>query len=163
MLWKFKKSGSQSAQTATSFSLGSPEIPVGAPQNTDVVSAAKVENADVSPRHVSGSYVIPRGYRIVGTVVSSRPVVVDGELSGPVLVAPSVTVGKGGTLAVPTQVSSISVEGVVTGPVLVRDTFEVWPGGEVRGDVEAGSLRIHPGGVIAGAHLAIGPGRDSSS
>ena len=163
MLWKFKKTGPQTAQTATNFSIGSSENLVGTPQNADVPTVGSIENTDAPRKHVAGAYVVPRGYRIVGTVVSSRPVVVDGELSGPVLVAPSVKVGKEGRLAVPTQVSSISVEGVVTGPVLVRDTFEVWPGGEVRGDVEAGSLRIHPGGVISGAHLAIGPGRDSSS
>lgn len=163
MLWKFKKSTPQTTQTATSFSLGSTENLVAGAQNTDVPTVGNVENTDAPRKHVSGAYVVPRGYRIVGTVVSSRPIVVDGEMSGPVLVAPSVTVGKEGRLAAPTQVSSISVEGVVTGPVLVRDTFEVWPGGEVRGDVEAGSLRIHPGGVISGAHLAIGPGRESSS
>ena len=162
-MWKSKKTSQQAPQTATTFSLGSAENLVTTAQNADVPTVGAVENTDTARKHVAGAYVVPRGYRIVGTVVSSRPVVVDGELSGPVLVAPSVTVGKEGRLAVPTQVSSISVEGVVTGPVLVRDTFEVWPGGEVQGDVEAGSLRIHPGGVISGAHLAIGPGRESSS
>lgn len=163
MLWKSKKSSPQTSQTAASFALGSPESSVGTPQNTDVVAVGNAENVDVSRKHAPGSYVVPKGYRIVGTIVSSRPVVIDGEVGGAVLVAPSVAVGKEGRLAVPTQVSSISVEGLVTAPVLVRDTFEVWPGGEVRGDVEAGSLRIHPGGVISGAHLAIGPGRESSS
>jgi cytoskeletal protein CcmA (bactofilin family) len=89
--------------------------------------------------------------------VTHRPVVLEGELQGEGLVAPSVHIGKSGRLSIPTQAANITIEGTVDSPISVREGVEVRAGGVLLGDVEAGVLSIQPGGTVSGARLAIGP------
>lgn len=118
---------------------------------------SQVENTDLAPSHPQGAYVIPRAYRVSGAVVTSRPVVVEGELEGSALVAPTVDVGSAGRLNIPTQAAIVTVRGSVEGPISARDYVEVQKGGVVKAAIEAGGLAILPGGVVSGAQLAIGP------
>lgn len=151
MLWKTKKSSS-----------GTPS-----PSNTDPVSSQQdgksttfevsPQNADGGAHRTPGSFVIPKGYRVLGSVVSSKPVVVLGELMGDSLTSPAVVVGPHGKLDIPVETNTLVVEGVVAQPVKVRDEIEVKAGGSVLADVEASSISISPGGLVSGARLAIGP------
>ncbi len=158
MLWKFKKPEPQSClvsgDTAQSIS-----HPAGAVEGDrlDSNGSGKVENADVVSRNSVGSFVIPASYRVCGTIVTSRHIVIDGHLEGKALVAPSVHVSNTGRLNIPTQAGTVTVAGVVEQPVSARDLLEVRSGGALRADVEAGTLNIQPGGQISGARLAIGP------
>lgn len=120
-----------------------------------------VANVDVVSKRPDGAYIVPRHYRISGKVVTSRPVVVEGRLEGPALVAPAVHVGTLGHLNLPVQATHVVVEGVVSSRISARDLVEVMRGGEIKGDVEAGALRIAPGGLVSGARLAIGPLRSA--
>ena len=161
MLWKFKRSeSSQVAATA----VNSQPIPVAHGADKPLTATpSKIENEDVVAGVQEGAYVIPASYRIAGTLVTHRHVVVQGEIHGPALVAPSVHVGSSGRLNIPTQTTTITVSGIVESPILVRDTVEVRAGGSIQGDVEAGGLSILPGGVVSGARLAIGPLRRRES
>lgn len=151
MLWKSRKSSTGDQASS----------------NTDVVASRSdqpseklevtPENLDRSTSRPSGSFVVPKGYRISGTVVTARPVFILGELTGTSLTSPSVTVGSGGRLAAPVETNSLTVEGVVEQSATVRDGVEVRSGGAVLANLEASAISIAPGGVVSGARLAIGP------
>jgi cytoskeletal protein CcmA (bactofilin family) len=161
MLWKFKRSEpSQASAAAVTPPPTSPNYVADKPQAT---APSKVENEDVIAGHHPGTYLIPAGYRIIGSLVTHRHVVVEGDLQGPALVAPSVHVSTSGRLNIPTQAATITVSGTVEAPVMARDTVEVRAGGSLRSDVEAGGLSILPGGMVSGARLAIGPLRRRES
>lgn len=158
MLWKLKKSDSNTLPDNAPSAAPAPASPRAAPaERLGAAGATKVENTDVVAQHPAGSFVIPVSYRISGTVVTLRHVVVQGELEGPALVAPSVYVSNSGRLKAPTQAASVVVAGVVEQPVSARDVLEIRRGGALRSDVEAAVINIQPGGHISGARLAIGP------
>ena len=158
MLWKFKKSPHPATHSADSpsSSLGH-ESSSAAVDRPAAAVPTPVENVDIASNHPKGAFVIPRSYKISGTLVTSRPVVVEGELEGKALVAPTVHVGSSGRLNIPTQAAIVTVSGSIEGPVSARDYVEVQKGGTIKGDVEAGGLTILPGGVVSGARLAVGP------
>lgn len=155
MLWKFKKS--THLTTAATSSVSGQESSGAAIDASATASSSTVENVDRATSHPQGAYVIPRAYRISGTIVTSRPVVVEGELEGAALVAPTVHVGNAGRLNIPTQAATVTVSGLVEGPLSAREYVEVQRGGAIKADVEAGGLSILPGGIVSGSRLAIGP------
>ncbi len=160
MIWKFKRS--EASQTSASAGMSrsnssNPATPSQAGVASQVSAPLRAENEDALVGRTDGAYVIPASYRIVGTLVTHRPVILDGELQGSALVAPSVHVGQSGRLGIPTQAATITIDGAVDSHISARETVEVRAGGQLRGDVEAGGLSIHPGGVVSGARLAIGP------
>lgn len=155
MLWKFKRS--ETPQPSTSPVTPAPSVSNQVPQSHSTGSPSRVANEDALVGHPEGYYVVPASYRITGSLVTHRPVVLEGELQGDRLVAPSVHVRKSGRLTIPTQAAAIIIEGAVDSPISARENVEVRAGGVVRGDVEAGGLSILPGGVVSGARLAIGP------
>lgn len=158
MLWKFKKPDPHTPPVNATSAAPAPASPSAAPgERLGVAGATKVENTDVVAQYPAGSFVIPASYRISGTVVTPRHVVVQGELEGPALVAPSVHVSNSGRLKAPTQAATVVVAGVVDQPVSAREVLEIRRGGALRSDVEAAVLNIQPGGQISGARLAIGP------
>lgn len=163
MLWKFKKP-EPTPPSSSVIPSGAPIDPhkAGGADRPILNGSSKVENTDVVTRHPAGSFVIPVSYRVSGTIVTHRHVVVEGELEGAALVAPSIAVESSGRLRASTQVGTMSVAGVVEGPVSVRDILEVRNGGALTGEVEAGILNIQPGGTISGARLAIGPLRSEN-
>jgi cytoskeletal protein CcmA (bactofilin family) len=158
MLWKFKKQESQTPPESDAPAASMPHSPgVAGGERAMLNGSQKVENTDVVGRNPIGSFVIPAAYRLSGTIVTPRHVIVEGELEGPALVAPSVHVASSGRLNVPTQAATITVAGVVERSVSARELLEVLSTGALRADAEAGILNIQPGGQISGARLAIGP------
>ncbi|MEY4667709.1 MAG: Polymer-forming cytoskeletal [Pseudomonadota bacterium] len=158
MLWKSKKheSHTQSVPQAAPPST-SPSVAGNGGERAVVSGADRVENTDVVGRVPHGSFVVPASYRMSGTIVTPRHVIVEGQLEGNALVAPSVYVTSTGRLNAPTQAATITVAGIVQKPVAARELLEVRSGGALQADAEAGSLTIQPGGHISGARLAIGP------
>lgn len=161
MLWRTKKTTVVEHSPSASFSLSeqggaNPEKRVGEVENRDEVNTGDLSREQRASAR-QGVFVIPRGYKISGALVTSRSVIVEGELVGGSVFAPSVNVLKGGYLGAPTQARLVDVSGVVDGAVSAREGVVVRQGGEVRGQLEAGALSIAPGGVISGARLAIGP------
>jgi len=158
MLWKFKKPDPQVPSVSATPAPSTAHAPAGGTvDRVGFTASARVENTDVVARHPVGSFVVPASYRVSGTVVTPRHVVVEGQLDGAALVAPSVHVSSSGRLNVPTQAATITVSGLVEKPVSARELLEVRTGGALRSDVESAVLNIQPGGQISGARLAIGP------
>ena len=158
MLWKFKKTIHQGVAALSATSSSSVQDSSGAAIDRSVVdNAAMAENVDAATVPSQGAYIIPRTYRVSGTIVTSRPVVVEGELAGGGLVAPTVHIGSAGRLNTTTQAAIVTVSGLVESPISARDYVEVRKGGAIKADVEAGSISIQPGGMVSGSRLAIGP------
>ncbi len=153
MVWPLKKR-SLPPPTSAGFALGEGVIPQGAPQNSDVV--IKGPPAQPKSSGIPGAYVVPRGYKISGSIATSRPIVVDGEIAGPKTVANEVFVRPGGVVSGAIVTSSLVVEGVVEAPVSARKGVEVRAGGVLRGSVESPSLAVAPGANIGGCLLQVG-------
>ncbi len=147
MVWPLRKR-TPSPETAAGFSLGQGPT---APKNTDTVQAPVVQQEPKAP----GAYVVPKGYKVTGTISSSRPVVVAGQLEGGSLTANEVLVKSGGSVAAPSSVGTLVVEGTVDGPIAAREAVDVRPGGVVRGPIEAPTLRVAPGGIISSAQVNV--------
>ena len=101
-------------------------------------------------------FVLPKGYRINGTLFIAGNVRIDGELSGRGLVAHKVEISVSGRVRCAVEASVILVEGVAQGGLQARDLLEIRAGGEVMGDVEAASLRVLPGAILSNARCAVG-------
>jgi cytoskeletal protein CcmA (bactofilin family) len=101
-------------------------------------------------------YVIPSGYRISGAILTSRPVVVSGEIVSGLVDAPSLTVLPGGGLGASAHVQVIKIHGAVSGDIIASNLVDVSAQGEVSGEVRSPAIRVAPGARIAGASLAIG-------
>ena len=155
-----KKLLSPVSSTGSAFSIGgtgpSGEIDGGSVEAAAQNSAPDSYRKDLKSRKVSGSYVVPAGYRITGPVFTSRPIRVDGELLGRALVAREVVVSRGGTLREPAEVERIVIEGRVLGSIKAREVVELRPGGELHGDVETPSLQVSPGGILSDCTLSVG-------
>lgn len=154
MLWKTKKSDVPPSDKPVVSSQVAPAAP-----SQSATLEITPQNLDGSRKRPLGAFVVAKGYRVSGTVVTGRPVIVEGVLSGDSLTAPSVSVGSGGVLRAPLLTNSLIVEGVVEQPAVVKDTVEVRPGGCLKDEVEAAVISIAPGAVVSGARLSIGPRR----
>lgn len=102
------------------------------------------------------AYVVPSGYRISGLILSSRPVVIRGDLAGGSVDAPSVTVLPGGGLGASAHVQVIKVHGAVSGDIVASNLVDVSAQGSLSGQVRSPAIRVAPGARIAGASLAVG-------
>lgn len=159
MFWRNKKQPSSSPIATAGFSLGESGR---AGANSDTLEGAIPDISDSPPpreahrRSVSGTYVVPVGYKISGPVFTTRPVRIDGELSGRGLVAREVLVSASGLLKQSAEVDSLVVEGRVAAPVKARGSVEVRTGGELRGEVESPVLSVKPGGIIVDCRLSVG-------
>lgn len=98
--------------------------------------------------------LIGAGTRVVGDLVFSGGLRVDGEIRGNV----SVEKGQTGTLVISEQarvegevsVTHLVVNGAVVGPVRVTETLELQPCAKVTGDVEYMSMEMQLGAIIQG-------------
>jgi cytoskeletal protein CcmA (bactofilin family) len=102
------------------------------------------------------AYVLPKGYRVNGMLFVSGDVRIDGELSGRGVVAHKVEIAGTGRVRCPVEASVILVEGLAQGALRARDLLEIRAGGEVRGDVEAASLRVFAGAILSDARCTVG-------
>ncbi len=124
-------------------------------QRGDIDERALVAELGASER----CYVVPRSHRISGAIVTSRAVVVEGQLTNGSLDAPAVLVAQGGRLAVPTQASKVFVQGEVNANLSASVQMIVGPRGAVKGTLNAPSIQVEPGAQMAEATLCVGPKR----
>ena len=108
---------------------------------------------------VGRAYVVPSSYRVTGSIISARPVVVRGEVVDGAIDACVVSVPAGGRLAVPTMVSSVYIEGLVESDVSASVEVAVGSHATVRGSLNAPAIRVEPGAQLANAVLCVGPKR----
>jgi cytoskeletal protein CcmA (bactofilin family) len=159
MFWRNKKQTSNPPIATSGFSLGDVG---GVGANSDAVEAHISEPLhppparEASVRAVPGTYVVPAGYKISGPIFTTRPVRIEGELSGRGLVAREVFVAASGCLKQSADVDSLVVEGRVIAPIKARNRIEVRTGGELRGEIESPMLAVSPGGLLLDCQLSIG-------
>jgi cytoskeletal protein CcmA (bactofilin family) len=102
------------------------------------------------------------------TSLISRPVVVEGEISGEenlhvdgrvkgiIRLAGDLFVGANGVVEAEIDARSIVIQGAVTGKALIRQQFEVQPSGRFSGEATAGSYEIRQGAVFEGISRMLG-------
>jgi cytoskeletal protein CcmA (bactofilin family) len=102
------------------------------------------------------------------TSLVSRPVVVEGEISGEenlhvdgrvkgvIRLAGDLFVGASGVVEAEVDARSIVIQGAVTGKVLARRQLEVQPSGRFNGEATAASYEIRQGAVFEGVSRMLG-------
>ena len=102
------------------------------------------------------------------TSLVSRPVVVEGEISGEenlhvdgrvkgiIRLAGDLFVGTSGVVEAEIDARSIVIQGAVTGKVLARRQLEVQPSGRFNGEATAASYEIRQGAVFEGISRMLG-------
>jgi cytoskeletal protein CcmA (bactofilin family) len=102
------------------------------------------------------------------TSLVSRPVVVEGEISGEenlhvdgrvkgiIRLTGDLFVGASGVVEAEIDARSIVIQGAVAGKVLARHQLEVQPSGRFTGEATAGSYEIRQGAVFEGISRMIG-------
>jgi cytoskeletal protein CcmA (bactofilin family) len=132
------------------------------PANQDIAAPSSASGVAVdlsSPASTLKSFVIPRGYRVSGVIISHRPVVLRGELHGRSVSAGAVTVEATGVLRAPAEVESLRVFGSVVAPVRATLAVEVMSGGSIQDDLETPCLHVAAGGRVSGGLLTVGAAR----
>lgn len=105
------------------------------------------------------AYVVPSSYRVSGAIVSSRPVVVAGEVVGGEIDAPAVYVSQYGHLAAPTKASRVIIQGESEADISASVEVLVGATATVRGSLNAPAIRIEQGAQVTDATLFVGPKR----
>jgi cytoskeletal protein CcmA (bactofilin family) len=102
------------------------------------------------------------------TSLVSRPVVVEGEISGEeslhvdgrvkgiIRLSGDLFVGTSGVVEAEIDARSIVIQGAVTGKVLARRQLEVQPAGRFNGEATAASYEIRQGAVFEGISRMLG-------
>jgi len=102
------------------------------------------------------------------TSLVSRPVIVEGEISGEenlhvdgrvkgiIRVAGDLFVGANGVVEAEIDARSIVIQGAVTGKVLARRQLEVQSSGRFSGEATAASYEIRQGAVFEGVSRMLG-------
>jgi cytoskeletal protein CcmA (bactofilin family) len=104
-----------------------------------------------------------------GTIsLVSRPVVVEGEISGEenlhvdgrvkgiIRLAGDLFVGASGVVEAEIDARNVVIQGAVTGKVLARRQLEVQPSGRFNGEATAASYEIRQGAVFEGLSRMLG-------
>jgi cytoskeletal protein CcmA (bactofilin family) len=102
------------------------------------------------------------------TSLVSRPVVVEGEISGEenlhvdgrvkgiIRLAGDLFVGASGVVEAEIDARNVVIQGAVTGKVLARRQLEVQPSGRFNGEATAASYEIRQGAVFEGISRMLG-------
>jgi cytoskeletal protein CcmA (bactofilin family) len=102
------------------------------------------------------------------TSLVSRPVVVEGEISGEenlhvdgrvkgiIRLAGDLFVGASGAVEAEIDARNVVIQGAVTGKVLARRQLEVQPSGRFNGEATAASYEIRQGAVFEGVSRMLG-------
>lgn len=94
--------------------------------------------------------IISKGAEVKGDMSSEGTIRVDGEVSGHILKAIGVIVGKTGKVAGDLTGESVIIGGEVSGNVVASNNLELLSTAQVFGDIKAQTLSIHEGAVFEG-------------
>ncbi|HVS65788.1 MAG TPA: polymer-forming cytoskeletal protein [Thermoanaerobaculia bacterium] len=98
---------------------------------------------------------IAPGSRFEGRLEGGTDVVIEGELTGQVVLGSALTIGGRGRVQARVHARSVRVGGELHGDVVVEERLEVLPGGKLEGDVRAPRVAIAEGGFFRG-HIDMG-------
>ena len=99
---------------------------------------------------VSPRTVLSPGTAISGKLSFNLPVKIDSRFKGEVKSSELLVVGPNAEVEARISARHLQIEGRLAGTVHVSGWVEILPGGRFRGEIEAGKLRVYPGGVFEG-------------
>jgi cytoskeletal protein CcmA (bactofilin family) len=105
---------------------------------------------DPSFLQTSPRTVLSPGTAVSGKLAFNLPVKIDSRFSGEVKASELLIVGPNAEVEAKIWARHLQIEGSLTGTVNVSGWIEILPGGHFRGEIEAGRLRVHPGGLFEG-------------
>jgi cytoskeletal protein CcmA (bactofilin family) len=112
--------------------------------------SAKPEARPASPPVEAALSIIASGMRITGDVETSGVVKVDGEITGSIIGARQVLLGRGGTVRGNIGAGEVVVGGTVEGSVVARERLELQASAAIDGDIETRSIVVVEGARING-------------
>jgi len=98
--------------------------------------------------------IVSPGNAISGKLSFALPVKIDGRFSGEVSSSELLVLGPHAKVKAKIIARELQVQGNLVGEVHVSGWVEVLPGGHLQGELEAGRLEVHPGGVFEGRGMA---------
>lgn len=93
---------------------------------------------------------------ISGKLSYTLPVKIDSRFTGELKSTELLVIGANAQVDAYVSARHIQLEGKLSGNIQVAGCFEVMPGGEFRGELRAGEIRVHPGGVFDGKGRILG-------
>lgn len=87
---------------------------------------------------------------VSGKLSFNIPVTIDSRFTGEVTATELLVLGRNAEVAARIAARDLKVEGKLDGSVRVSGWIQIMPGGRFRGKIEAGRLRVHPGGEFDG-------------
>lgn len=99
---------------------------------------------------ISPRTVLSPGTAISGKLNFNLPVKIDSRFKGEVKASELLVVGPNAEVEARICARHLQIEGSLIGTVQVSGWVEILPGGRFRGEIEAGKLRVYPGGVFEG-------------
>ncbi len=99
---------------------------------------------------VSPRTVLSPGTAISGKLNFNLPVKIDSRFKGEVKASELLVVGPNAEIEAKIWARHLQIEGNLVGTVHVSGWVEILPGGRFQGEIEAGKLRVYPGGVFEG-------------
>ena len=99
---------------------------------------------------VSPRTVLSPGTAISGKLIFNRPVKIDSRFRGEIKSSELLIMGPNADVEGKISARHLQIEGSLTGTVHVFGWIEILPGGSLHGEIEAGKLTVHPGGVFEG-------------
>lgn len=99
---------------------------------------------------VSPRIVLSPGTAVSGKLSFDLPVKIDSRFSGELKASELLVVGPNAEVEAKISARHLQIEGNLIGRVHVSGWIEILPGGNFQGEIEAGKLRVYPGGVFKG-------------
>lgn len=99
---------------------------------------------------ISPRTVLSPGTAISGKLSFNLPVKIDSRFKGEVKASELLVVGPNAEVEARISARHLQIEGSLVGTVHVTGWVEILPGGRFQGEIEAGKLRVHPGGIFEG-------------
>ena len=93
---------------------------------------------------------------ISGKLSYTLPVKIDSRFTGELKSTDLLVIGSNAQVDAYVSARHIQLEGKLSGNIQVIGCFEIMTGGEFQGEVRAGEIKIHPGGVFDGKAQILG-------
>ena len=112
--------------------------------------AIRQERRDPSFLQASPRTVLSPETAVSGKLTFDLPVKIDSRFTGEVKASELLVVGTNAEVEAKISARDLQIEGNLVGTVRVSGWIETLPGGHFRGEIEAGRLRVYPGGLFEG-------------
>jgi cytoskeletal protein CcmA (bactofilin family) len=117
--------------------------------------ADKNSNEGPAPQGGVRTVLFPNS-SISGKLSYTLPVKIDSRFTGELKSTDLLVIGSNAQVDAYVSARHIQLEGKLSGNVQVIGRFEIMPGGEFQGEVRAGEIKVHPGGVFDGKGQILG-------